>query len=81
MEMTDQLSDGLLIEPAPGHTPGQVIFRLLDGGEEAVFPGDTLHVHVLKERTRGNVWKFSAQAKVNGLTVAVATFTAMILDE
>jgi len=36
---------------------------------------------VHKERSRGNVWKFSAQAKVNGLAVAEATFTAMILDE
>jgi glyoxylase-like metal-dependent hydrolase (beta-lactamase superfamily II) len=43
VEMTDQLGDALLIEPAPGHTPGQVVFRLLDGGEEAMFPGDTLH--------------------------------------
>ena len=60
-----------------------VYFMSIEGARfrKPVFPGDTLHVHVLKERTRGNVWKFSAQAKVNGLTVAEATFTAMILDE
>jgi 3-hydroxyacyl-[acyl-carrier-protein] dehydratase len=46
-----------------------------------VFPGDTLHVHVHKQRTRGNVWKFSGEAKVKSQTVAEATFTAMILDE
>lgn len=60
-----------------------VYFMSIEGARfrKPVFPGDTLHVHVHKERTRGNVWKFSAQAKVNGLTVAEATFTAMILDE
>jgi 3-hydroxyacyl-[acyl-carrier-protein] dehydratase len=60
-----------------------VYFMSIEGARfrKPVFPGDTLHVHVHKERTRGNVWKFSAQAKVNDLTVAEATFTAMILDE
>jgi glyoxylase-like metal-dependent hydrolase (beta-lactamase superfamily II) len=43
VEMTDRLGDNLLIEPAPGHTPGQVIFRLLDTGQEAVFIGDVMH--------------------------------------
>ena len=46
-----------------------------------VVPGDTLHVHVYKRRQRGNVWKFDAQAKVEGRVVADATFAAMILDE
>jgi len=60
-----------------------VYFMSIEGARfrKPVFPGDTLHVHVHKERSRGNVWKFSAQAKVNGLAVAEATFTAMILDE
>ena len=60
-----------------------VYFMSIEGARfrKPVFPGDTLHVHVHKERSRGNVWKFSAQAKVNDLTVAEATFTAMILDE
>jgi 3-hydroxyacyl-[acyl-carrier-protein] dehydratase len=46
-----------------------------------VFPGCTLEVHVVKERNRGNVWKFSGEAKVGGVLVAEATFAAMILDE
>ena len=45
-----------------------------------VFPGDTLHVHVVKRRQRGNVWKFHGEAKVNGKVAAEATFAAMILD-
>lgn len=46
-----------------------------------VIPGDTLRVHVAKLRSRGSVWKFKAEAKVEGTLVAEATYTAMILDE
>jgi 3-hydroxyacyl-[acyl-carrier-protein] dehydratase len=60
-----------------------VYFMSIEGARfrKPVFPGDTLHVHVRKQRTRGNVWKFSGEAKVKSQTVAEATFTAMILDE
>jgi 3-hydroxyacyl-[acyl-carrier-protein] dehydratase len=44
-------------------------------------PGDTLHIHVTKERNRRNVWKFRGEAKVNGTLVAEAIFAAMILDD
>ncbi len=46
-----------------------------------VGPGDQLMVHVFKERSRGNVWKFRAEAKVDGVLVAEATYSAMILDQ
>lgn len=46
-----------------------------------VMPGDTVHVHVSKLRSRGNVWKFRGEAKVNGTLCAEATYSAMILDE
>lgn len=46
-----------------------------------VFPGDQLHIHVSKNRNRGNVWKFDGEAKVNGVLVADATFAAMIRDD
>jgi len=45
-----------------------------------VGPGDQLHIHVTKERSRGNVWKFRAEAKVNGVLMAEAVYAAMILD-
>jgi 3-hydroxyacyl-[acyl-carrier-protein] dehydratase len=45
-----------------------------------VVPGDTLHVHVVRQRNRGNVWKFDGHAKVDGKLVAEATFAAMIMD-
>lgn len=46
-----------------------------------VMPGDQLHVHVTKQRSRGNVWKFKGEAKVNGVLCAEAIYSAMILDE
>jgi 3-hydroxyacyl-[acyl-carrier-protein] dehydratase len=46
-----------------------------------VVPGDTLMVHVVRQRNRGNVWKFEAQAKVDGRLVAEATFAAMIMTD
>jgi 3-hydroxyacyl-[acyl-carrier-protein] dehydratase len=46
-----------------------------------VFPGDRLDVHVIKQRHRGNVWKFEGQAMVGTNLMAEAVFAAMILDE
>jgi 3-hydroxyacyl-[acyl-carrier-protein] dehydratase len=46
-----------------------------------VFPGDRLDVHVIKQRNRGNVWKFEGQAKVGENVMAEAVFAAMILDD
>ncbi|GES53583.1 MBL fold metallo-hydrolase [Rhizobium sp. NBRC 114257] len=43
VSMTDQLGDNLLIEPAPGHSPGQVLLRLRGGTDEALFVGDVMH--------------------------------------
>jgi 3-hydroxyacyl-[acyl-carrier-protein] dehydratase len=45
-----------------------------------VMPGDCLHVHVSKQRNRGNVWKFEGRAEVEGRVAAEAVFAAMILD-
>ncbi|MFJ8043311.1 MBL fold metallo-hydrolase [Kitasatospora sp. NPDC096147] len=33
----------LVLEPAPGHTPGSAVLRLTSGGERAVFVGDLVH--------------------------------------
>jgi 3-hydroxyacyl-[acyl-carrier-protein] dehydratase len=46
-----------------------------------VMPGDRLHIHVSKQRRRGNVWKFKGEAKVGDTLVAEAIYSAMILDE
>lgn len=46
-----------------------------------VVPGDRLMVHVARQRNRGNVWKFEAQAKVDGKLCAEAVYAAMIMDD
>jgi 3-hydroxyacyl-[acyl-carrier-protein] dehydratase len=59
-----------------------VYFMSVDSARfrKPVVPGDTLYVHVTRERNRGNVWKFTAEARVNGNLMAEATYAAMILD-
>lgn len=46
-----------------------------------VVPGDTLRIHVQKQRHRGNVWRFSGEARVGDVLMAEATYTAMIANE
>lgn len=46
-----------------------------------VLPGDVLFIHVTKERSRGDVWKFKGNVKVEGNTVAEAVFTAMMVNK
>jgi 3-hydroxyacyl-[acyl-carrier-protein] dehydratase len=48
---------------------------------QPVVPGDRLELCVRKERARRNVWRFGAEAKVDGAVVAEATFTAMFVTE
>ena len=54
VEAAHQIEEGLLIEPAPGHTPGHVMLRLLSGSEEAVFSGDILHHPIQVYRPQWN---------------------------
>ncbi|GAB3443170.1 3-hydroxyacyl-ACP dehydratase FabZ [Insolitispirillum peregrinum] len=60
-----------------------VYFMSVDNARfrKPVGPGDRLELHVFKERSRGNVWKFRAEARVDGTLVAEATYAAMILDD
>lgn len=46
-----------------------------------VMPGDQLLLHVEAIHGRRNVWKYKSYAKVNGVTVAEAIFSAMIHDQ
>ena len=58
-----------------------VYFMTIDNAKfrRPVGPGDQLRIHVEKERNRGNVWKFRSVARVEGVSVAEATFSAMIM--
>lgn len=60
-----------------------VYFMSVEGAKfrRPVGPGDQVRLHVEKQRNRGNVWRFFSVARVDGVAVAEATFTAMIMDQ
>jgi 3-hydroxyacyl-[acyl-carrier-protein] dehydratase len=83
VEAMAQTSAVLVVKTLEGDVAGKLVyFMSIDEAKfrKIVTPGDTLHLHVVKERNRGNVWKFKACAKVNDAIVAEAIFTAMIVD-
>lgn len=67
-----------------GHTniPHIVYFMSIDKAKfrKPVVPGDQLRLHVKKIRSRGPVWRFGCEAKVDGALVAEAEISAMIVD-
>ena len=65
------------------YKPQLVYFMGIDRAKfrKPVLPGDLLHYHVKKIRSRGRAWRFYGEAKVNGQVVAEAEISAMILDQ
>jgi len=62
---------------------GKLVYRMSVDSARFRKPGvagDQRRIHVVKDRHRGMVWKFNAEAKVDGALVAEATYAAMILD-
>jgi 3-hydroxyacyl-[acyl-carrier-protein] dehydratase len=64
------------------YKPQLVYFMGIDRAKfrKPVLPGDQLHYHVKKVRSRGRAWRFAGLARVNGQLVAEAEVSAMILD-
>jgi 3-hydroxyacyl-[acyl-carrier-protein] dehydratase len=60
-----------------------VYFMSIDGAKfrKPVIPGDVLELHVEVVQNRGNVWKLSGVAKVDGAKVSEAQLSAMIVDK
>ena len=60
-----------------------VYFMSIDNAKfrQTVTPGDSLYLHVKKERCRANVWKFQCEARVNDKLVAEGLLTAMITEK
>jgi 3-hydroxyacyl-[acyl-carrier-protein] dehydratase len=67
---------------ATSYKPQLVYFMGIDRAKfrRPVLPGDQLHYHVRKVRSRGRAWRFHGEAKVNGQVVAEAEVSAMIID-
>jgi len=84
IESMAQTAAVLVVETLQGSAAGKLVyFMSVDDGRfrKPVFPGDQILVEVSKIRSRGNVWKFRGEARVDGTLVAEATFAAMIRDD
>lgn len=59
-----------------------VYFMTIDKAKfrKPVVPGDTVEYHVRKIRRRGNIWRYAAEARVEGAKVAEAEVSAMLVD-
>ena len=83
IEAMAQTSAVLVVRTMGAESEGKLVyFMTVDEARfrKPVVPGDQLHINIRKERSRGNVWKFSAEAKVGDTLCAEATYSAMILD-
>jgi len=84
IEAMAQTSAVLVVATLGPEAEGKLVyFMSVDNARfrRPVIPGDCIHVHVTKQRHRGNVWKFEGRAEVEGTLAAEAVFAAMILDE
>src|SRR5271154_2710313 len=69
IEAMAQTSAVLVVETLGKASEGKLVyFMSIDYARfrRPVVPGDVVHVHVTKQRNRGNVWKFDGKAEVNG---------------
>jgi 3-hydroxyacyl-[acyl-carrier-protein] dehydratase len=84
IESMAQTAGCLVVATLGAESEGKLVyFMTVDDARfrKPVVPGDQMKVHVSKIRNRGPVWKFRGEAKVDGVLVAEATYSAMILDE
>ncbi|MEV4145117.1 MBL fold metallo-hydrolase [Amycolatopsis sp. NPDC049691] len=70
-EGTHRIDRNLTLEPAPGHTPGSSVLRLVSGNDRAVFVGDLLHspVQILEPQHSSCFCEDPAQAAATRLSV------------
>jgi 3-hydroxyacyl-[acyl-carrier-protein] dehydratase len=83
IECMAQTSAILVVRTLGPDAAGKVVyFMSIDGAKfrHPVVPGDQMRVEVSKKQRRGPVWKFQGTAKVDGVVVAEAVYSAMIMD-
>jgi 3-hydroxyacyl-[acyl-carrier-protein] dehydratase len=83
IEAMAQTAAVLVVETLGPSAAGKLVyFMSIDGAKfrKPVGPGDQMRIRVVKERQRGNIWRFTGEAKVDDKVVAEATYAAMILD-
>ena len=82
VEAMAQTAGALVLEHYAEHAGKLVFFTSIDGAKfrRPVVPGDTVHFHVKLLAKRSPIFKFSAEAKVDGKLVAEATIGASLMD-
>ena len=84
IEAMAQTAAIVVVEALGEEAEGRVVyFMTIDNARfrKPVVPGDSMHIHVEKVRSKGAVWKFAGKAIVDGKVCAEATFSAMITQE
>ncbi len=84
IEAMAQTAAVLVVSTMGEESEGRLVyFMTIDEARfrKPVMPGDQLCIYIKKERSRGNVWKFRAEAKVGETLCAEATYSAMIMDK
>lgn len=84
IECMAQTTAALVVYTLGEEAKGKVVyFMSVDEARfrKPVVPGDTLRILCKVLRNRANVWKFTAEARVDDTVVAEATYAAMIMNE
>jgi 3-hydroxyacyl-[acyl-carrier-protein] dehydratase len=83
VEAMAQTAGALVLEHNSEHAGKLVFFISIDKAKfrKPVGPGDTVHFHVKLQQKRPPVYKYWAEAFVDGKKVAEAEIGAMLIDE
>ncbi len=84
VEAMAQAAGALVVHTLVDAAHGKVVyFMSIESAKfrRPVGPGDVLAIHCNAIQHRGMVWKFEGVAMVDGVKVAEATYSAMIMDE
>jgi 3-hydroxyacyl-[acyl-carrier-protein] dehydratase len=84
VEAMAQAAGALVMESQGDSVAGKLVFFMsIDKARfrKPVLPGDTVHFHVKLNQKRPPVWKYWAEAHVDGKKVAEAEIGAMLMDD
>jgi 3-hydroxyacyl-[acyl-carrier-protein] dehydratase len=84
VEAMAQAAGAIVLENMPESEAGKLVFFMsIDKCRfrKPVGPGDTVHFHVKLVQKRAPVWKYWAEALVDGKKVAEAEIGAMLMNE
>jgi 3-hydroxyacyl-[acyl-carrier-protein] dehydratase len=82
VEAMAQTAGALVLSHLGAINSGKLVyFMAIDHARfrKPVLPGDVLHLPVRQLQKRGNVWRFAAEARVEGRKVAEAEISAMLV--